>query len=62
MSTDQSEGEKDQKSITLEMETIEQLREAHPHALDDSERIRRAIADSIDLQTAKSFQITRRDE
>jgi hypothetical protein len=56
------EGTKSQNSVTLKDSTIERLREAHPDALDDPERIRRAIADSIELQEADSYQITRRDK
>ena len=54
--------EKSQQSVTLKQSTVERLREAHPDALDDPERIRRAIADSIELQRAESYQITRRDK
>jgi len=46
-----------QKSVTMPKSTIEQLRRHYPDALDDSERIRRAVWRSNELEQADSYQI-----
>jgi len=51
-----------QKSVTMPKSTIEQLRRDYPDALDDSERIRRAVWRSNELEQAESYQINHGSE
>lgn len=48
-----------QVNVTLKQRTLDALAKQHPSALDDSERVRRAIDESIGLNTAAQFSITR---
>lgn len=51
------DGQRVQLNVTVKQQTVEILREVFPAALDDSERVRRAIAESIERNDATEYSI-----
>lgn len=58
-STSTGRDDRIQLNVTLTRAMLDQLREALPIALEDSERIRQAVADSIERHTATEFAVRR---
>ncbi len=56
------DADKEQKSVTLKQPALDELREVYPDALDDSERVRRAIWRAKELEQADSYQINHGSE
>lgn len=57
-----SQAEDDQRvqlNVTVKETTLANLREVFPDALDDSERVRRAIAESIERSEASKYSISK---
>lgn len=63
MSTDGASGQNDEErvqiNVTLKRSTLNEMRRAIPNALDDSERIRRAVSESIERNGASEYTIRR---
>jgi hypothetical protein len=54
-----SSDERIQLNVTLRKSTIDKLKEQFPTALEDSERIRQAVAESLERGNATEYTIRR---
>lgn len=57
--SDRPDSERIQVNVTFKDVTLEELKDQFPSALDDSERVRRAVADALEIGRAKQFSISR---